>query len=47
METLINFVAIVIFIGGPIVPLLYLAVQVDHWHKQNPDPAHLPTEHEH
>jgi hypothetical protein len=36
-DVLTNILAIIIFLGGPLVPLLYLAVRVGHWHDENAD----------
>jgi hypothetical protein len=38
IETVINVVAIVVFLGGPLVPLLYLVTEIDHWHASVRDP---------
>ncbi len=37
-EVLSNVLSIIIFIGGPIIPLLLLAIAIGHWHKLNLDP---------
>jgi hypothetical protein len=33
-----NVLAVVIFIGGPILPLLLLATEIGRWHDANQDP---------
>jgi hypothetical protein len=36
-----NIVSILVYFGGPIIPLLLLAILVGRWHSANDDP---PTE---
>ncbi len=33
-----NILSIALYIGGPIIPLLLLAVMIGNWHKANLDP---------
>jgi hypothetical protein len=33
-----NILSITLYIGGPIIPLLLLAVMIGNWHKANRDP---------
>ena len=35
---LTNILIAILFIGGPLLPLLLLATEVDRWHKTNGDP---------
>ncbi len=37
MDLLINLLTVIIFFGGPILPLLILAIQIGHWHDENAD----------
>ncbi len=37
-----NILSIVLYIGGPIIPLLVLAVMIGNWHKANLDPQDEP-----
>lgn len=37
-EILSVSLGVIIFIGGPIIPLLILAIKIGEWHKLNPDP---------
>ena len=41
-EVLSVVLGVIIFIGGPIVPLLILAIEIGRWHKLNPDPPEEP-----
>ena len=41
-EVLTNVLNIVIFIGGPVIPLLLLAIAIGHWHTLNLDPPNEP-----
>lgn len=41
-QTLSVVLQVIIFIGGPIVPLLILAIEIGRWHKLNPDPPEEP-----
>lgn len=34
VDLLSNILAIIIFLGGPIIPLLILAIQIARWHDQ-------------
>ncbi len=34
-----NILSIALYIGGPIIPLLLLAVMIGNWHKANRDPV--------
>lgn len=38
-QTLSNIISVVIFIGGPIIPLLILAIKIGGWHNSNPEPT--------
>ncbi|MCC6975823.1 MAG: hypothetical protein IT322_17585 [Anaerolineae bacterium] len=38
-DMLSNIVAVIIFIGGPIIPLLFIAFQVADWHHQITEPV--------
>jgi hypothetical protein len=38
-QILINTVAVILYIGGPVIPLIILAIRVGRWHDRNPDPA--------
>lgn len=35
---LINILIAILFIGGPVLPLLLLATEIDRWHKTHGDP---------
>lgn len=37
-QTIANIVIVIILLGGPIFPLLLLAVKVGQWHVENADP---------
>ncbi len=37
-DVLINIVIAILFIGGPVLPLFVLAVEIDRWHKTHGDP---------
>ncbi len=39
LEQLIgNVASVLLYVGGPVIPLLILAVQIGRWHQANPDP---------
>jgi hypothetical protein len=38
LEVFGNVLSIIIFIGGPIIPLLLLSIAIGDWHKLNLDP---------
>ncbi|MBX3082690.1 MAG: hypothetical protein KF716_13715 [Anaerolineae bacterium] len=40
-QTIANIVIVIILLGGPIFPLLLLAVEVGHWHEENEDPPNV------
>ena len=47
-QVVANVVIVIILLGGPIFPLLLLAVQVGRWHEENIDPPNageLETHH--
>lgn len=35
---LTNVVLILIFIGLPVIPLLFIATELGRWYRENPDP---------
>ncbi len=35
---LLNILSAILFIGGPVLPLLLLATEIDRWHKAHGDP---------
>ncbi len=44
METLISqILQVVIILGGPLVPLLILAIEIGRWHDRHDDPVELQT----
>ncbi len=47
MDPLVSqFLQVFIFIGGPILPLLILAVEVGRWHERNQDPPEFQPDQE-
>ena len=41
-----NIVNIMVFVGGPIIPLLIIAIWVGRWHDANQDPPEVESTHE-
>ncbi len=35
---LLNILSAIVFIGGPVLPLLLLATEIDRWHRTHDDP---------
>ncbi len=46
IEQLSNILAVIIYFGGPIIPLLLLTIEVGKWHQENRDPE-FAEEHNH
>lgn len=37
-ELLAQFIIVLLYIGGPLIPLLYLTINISQWHRENGDP---------
>lgn len=40
-QTLSNILSIIILLGGPILPLLFLVTEVGRWYARNQDPVEI------
>lgn len=47
LDALLNVIGIILFIGAPLIPLLYIAIEVEHWHDLNADPEIIEPSHGH
>lgn len=39
VTVLSNLITIIVFIGGPIIPLLFIALRADTWYSETVDPV--------
>jgi hypothetical protein len=44
-DLLINIIVVLIFFGGPLLPLFMIAGEVGRWHERNQDPPMDNTDH--
>ncbi len=46
-QLLTNIVLLLLFIGIPVIPLLFIATELGRWYRENPDPEGVGVDESH